>query len=144
MQFFDFSKAFDKVPHNRLCRKLHHLGISGTLLAWIINFLSGRQQQVILNGETSQLSFVTSGVPQGTVLAPLLFLCYINDITSKISSKIKLYADDVLIYRTINSKEDCRILQSDLSVLQNWALTWQMHFNPSKCELIRVITERII
>ena len=95
----DFSKAFDKVPHNHLCHKLHHLGINGyTLLAWIKHFLTIRQQQVVVNGESSSPSLVTSGVPQGTVLAPILFLCYINDITTNISSKIKLYADDVLIY----------------------------------------------
>lgn len=140
----DFSKAFDKVPHNRLCLKLHHLGINGTLLTWIKYFLTGRQQQVVVNGESSSPSLVTSGVPQGTVLAPLLFLCYINDITINISSKIKLYADDVLIYNTINSKADCRNLQNDLNTLQNWALTWQMHFNLSKCEFLRVTNRKKI
>ena len=140
----DFSKAFDKVPHVRLCHKLHHLGINGSLLTWIKHFLTNRQQQVVVNGESSSPSLVTSGVPQGTVLAPLLFLCYINDITTNIYSKIKLYADDVLIYRTINSVADCRNLQDDLNTLQDWALTWQMHFNSSKCEFIRVTNRKKI
>ena len=92
-----------------------------------------------MNGESSSPSLVTSGVPQGTLLAPLLFLCYVNDITINIFSKIiKLYADDVLIYRTINSEVDCRNLQNDLNTLQDWALTKKMHFNSSKCEFLRV------
>ena len=80
----DFAKAFDKVPHNRLCHKLSHLGISSPVLEWIKDFLAARTQQVIVSGEKSSVSNVTSGVPQGTVLAPLLFLCFINDITSSI------------------------------------------------------------
>ena len=85
----DFTKAFYKVPHNCLCNKLYHLGIKGPLLSWIGNFLAGRQQQVVINGEISPLSPVTSGVPQGTVFAPLLLLNYINDITKDISSKMQ-------------------------------------------------------
>ena len=94
----DFAKAFDKVPHVQLCHKLSHLGIDGPLLIWIENFLSGRSQQVVINGKKSSISSVFSGVPQGTVLAPLLFLCFINDIAKNISSSIRLYADDILIY----------------------------------------------
>ena len=139
-----FSEAFDKVPHNCLCHKLQHLGINGTLLTWIKHFLTNRQQQVVINGESSPPSLVTSGVPQGTVLAPLLFLCYINDITTNISSKLKLYTDDVLIYSTINSEADCRNLQNDLNTLQDWALSWQMHFNSSKCEFLRVTNRKNI
>ena len=107
----DFTKAFDKVPHGHLCHKLYHFGINRSLLSWIKCFLTDRQQQVIINGEISSLTSVTSDVPQGTVLAPLLFLCYINDITKDISSSIKLYANDVLIYNIINSKEDCKIAE---------------------------------
>ena len=140
----DFTKAFDKVPHGRLCHKLYHLGINGPLLTWIECFLTNRQQQVIVNGETSSPSLVTSGVPQGTVLAPLLFLCYINDITKNINSTIKLYADDVLIYTTINSESDCKNLQKDLDTLQAWASTWQMCFNPTKCEFLRVTNKKNI
>ena len=98
----------------RSSHKLYYLAINGSLLSWIKCFLTDRQQQVIVNGEISSLPSVTSGVPQRTVLAPLLFLCYINDITKDISSNIKLYADDVLIYNIINSEEDCVKLQKDL------------------------------
>ena len=111
---------------------------------WIKCFLTDRQQQVIVNGEISSLASVTSGAPQGTVLTPLLFLCYINDITKDISSNIKLYADDVLIYNIINSKEDCVKLQKDLDILNDWAMTWKMFFNPTKCEFLRVMNEKNI
>jgi len=140
----DFAKAFDKVPHVRLCHKLSYLGINGTLLEWIKSFLTDRTQQVIVNGEKSSRSKVSSGVPQGTVLAPLLFLCFINDIVKNISSSIKLYADDVLIYRRINSDEDCKLLQRDLIILENWAHKWNMCFSPSKCEFLRITNNKDI
>jgi len=120
----DFSKAFDKIPHRiHLCHKLSHFGINGALLEWIKSFLNDRSQQVIVNEEKSSTSKVTSGVLQGTVLAPLLFLCF---ITKDLSSSIKLYADDVLIYRCINSDDDCRILQRDL--LYPWKLGTQVEY----------------
>ena len=134
----DFTKAFDKVSHKRLCSKLAYYGIRGALLTWINNFLTGRTQRVTVNGCISDDTRVTSGVPQGTVLAPLLFLVYINDLPKNIVSSVKLYADDVLIYRTINSEQDHMILQQDLNMLQEWADTWLMTFNPTKCEFIRV------
>ena len=134
----DFTKAFDKVSHKRLCSKLAHYGIRGALLTWINDFLTGRTQRVTVNGCISDDTRVTSGVPQGTVLAPLLFLVYINDLPKNIVSSVKLYADDVLIYRTINSEQDHMILQQDLNMLQKWADTWLMTFNPTKCEFIRV------
>ena len=140
----DFTKAFDKVPHGCLCYKLYHLGINGCLLSWIKCFLTDRQQQVIINGEISSLTSVTSSVPQGTVLAPLLFLCYINDITKDISSSIKLYVDDVLIYNIIKSEEDCVKLQNDLNILNEWAMTWKMFFNPTKWEFLRVTNKKNI
>ena len=140
----DFTKAFDKVPHGRLCHKLYHLGINGSLLSWIKCFLTDRQQQVIINGEISFLTSVTSGVPQGTVLAPLLFLYYINDITKDVSSSIKLHADDVLIYNIIKTEEDCEKLQNDLNILNEWAMTWKMFFNPTKCEFLRVTNKKNI
>ena len=80
-----------------------------------------------------------SGVPQGTVVAPLLFLCYINDLPENVSSKVRLYADDVLIYNTIHSKEYCLMVQEYLNSLQLWANNWQMMFNADKCELLRVV-----
>ena len=109
---------------------------------WIKCFLTDRQQQVIINGDINSLTSVTSGIPQGTVLTPLLFLCYINDITKDISPSIKLYADDVLIYNIINSEEDCVKLQNDLNILNEWAMTWKMFFNPTKCEFLRVTNKK--
>ena len=106
--------------------------------------MADRYQQVTINGEKSSPALVTSGVPQGTVLAPLLFLCYINNITQDVSCKIKLYADDVLIYNTIASEVDCRNLQRDLNLLQDWAMTWKMCFNPSKCEFLRLTNKKNI
>ena len=102
----DFSKAFDKVPHHRLSSKLHHYGVRGQTLAWIQSFLSDRCQQVVVDGEKSTAAPVTSGVPQGTVLGPLLFLVYINDLPSKVQSTTRLFADDCLMYRVIKSKDD--------------------------------------
>ena len=134
----DFSKAFDKVPHERLLLKLHHVGVRGLLLAWIRDFLTGRTQQVTLEGEVSSTSSVTSGVPQGTVLGPLLFLVFINDMPDVVRSNIRLFADDALLYRSIHSPDDVTTLQNDLVQLELWESTWQMAFNPDKCEVLRV------
>ena len=136
--FLDFSKAFDKVAHKKLCHKLSLYGIRGQTLGWIKDFLSNRTQKVLVNGEISDPVDVISGVPQGTVLGPLLFLCYINDLPSVVKSKIRMYADDTLIYNTINNINDCFQLQRDISELEKWAKTWQMEFNPSKCEFLKI------
>ena len=97
----DFSKAFDVVPHQRLLHKLDHYGIWGTTLNWIQNFLTNRTQKVVVDGSSSESARVMSGVPQGTVLGPLLFLTYINDLPSKVSSQVRLFSDDCLLYRPI-------------------------------------------
>ena len=139
--FLDFSKAFDKVSHH-LFYKLYHYGIRGDILDWIKNFVSNRSQCVIVDGQQSNFSGVSSGVPQGTVLAPLLFLCFINDLPTRIASKIKLYADDVLLYATIHSQEDCHSLQKDLDTLDQWAINWKMSFNLQKCEFLRITNKK--
>ena len=100
----DFKKASDKVSHYCLCYKLSHYGIRGNTLRWIQDFLANRTQQVVINGHGSSRSYVTSGVPQGSVLGPLLF---INDLPKEVKSTLKLYADDVLFYRIIRSIYDC-------------------------------------
>ena len=140
----DFSKAFDKVSHRRLAIKLNHYGVRGNTLAWIQDFLSCRTQQVVVDGEKSAPAPVTSGVPQGTVLGPLLFLVYINDLPSRVNSTARLFADDCLLYRVIKSTDDHQILQQDLDHLQQWENEWQMSFNPEKCEVIRITNKRRI
>ena len=115
----DFSKAFDVVPHQRLLHKLDHYGIRGTALNWIQNFLTNRTQKVVVDGSSSESARVKSGVPQGTVLRPLLFLTYINDLPSTVSSQVLLFADDCLLYCPIKCRADQEKLQRDLSALQD-------------------------
>lgn len=134
----DFSKAFDKVPHKRLQEKMSHYGINSNINTWIMNFLSNRQQAVLLEGAKSSYEPVTSGVPQGTVLGPILFLIYINDLSDNIKSKVRLFADDAVLYRNIREANDTLRLQEDLNTLCKWEEQWQMHFNPSKCVVLRV------
>ena len=129
----DFAKAFDKVPHKRLLSKLTSYGITGNTHNWITSFLSNHKQRVSVNGALSDITYVTSGVPQGSVLGPILFLLYINDINENVQSSIRLFADDSIIYRKINSNIDHQILQTDLAELEKWSDKWQMQFNFSKC-----------
>ena len=141
MAILDFSKAFDKVPHQRLLAKLAAYGIDGNIHMWFTSFLSNRIQRVVCDGEVSEAKHVLSGVPQGTVFGPLLFLLYVNDITSSINSSIRLFADDCLLYRKTNTQNDQQILQNDLNKLELWQNKWQMNFNPSKC-FIQTITPK--
>lgn len=136
----DFAKAFDKVPHPHLLRKLEYYGLSGSLLMWIRNFLHDRTQRVVIDGESSNVAPVTSGVPQGSVLGPLLFLVYINDLPSCVSdgTKVKLFADDTMVYRVINSHVDAVQLQQDLDALQEWERKWLMTFHPGKCQVLHI------
>lgn len=139
---FDFSKAFDVVPHQRLLCKLNHLGIDRQLIKWISAFLTNRKQRVLINGTASTWEPVLSGVPQGTVLGPLLFLIYINDITSNIQSDIRLFADDCVLYRQINNSTDREILQKDINTLFSWSQTWKMQFNANKCFVLPITRKR--
>ena len=129
----DFQKAFDTVPHKRLLHKLKSYGIEGQTLKWISLWLTNRLQRVTVDGATSTWVQVKSGVPQGTVLGPLLFLVYINDIGNNISSTLRLFADDCLLYRVIDSLEDVYLLQQDLNLIANWCQCWQMRLNINKC-----------
>ena len=140
----DFSKAFDKVPHERLAAKLHHYGIRGNTLAWIKSFLANRDRQVILDGAKSSSAPVSSGVPQGTVIGPLLFLVYINDLLSNVNTTGRLFADDCLLYRTIKTTDDAVSLQNNIDTLQQWEKDWLMSFNPDKCEVIRITKRKKI
>ena len=134
----DFSKAFDKVNHEKLIFKLHSYGIRGQTLSWIKAFLNGRSQTVVLEGDCSEEVPVTSGVPQGSVLGPILFLAYINDLPDHIKSQVRLFADDTAAYLAIAKLSDSEQLQADLNILQKWELRWDMQFNPSKCQVIRI------
>lgn len=133
--FLDFEKAFDKVPHKRLFRKLACLNLNPLVLDWLKSFLTNRNQFVLTNNFSSPMSPVVSGVPQGTVLGPLLFLIYINDLPSNILSNVRLFADCV-IYRPINSDHDVDILQSDLTLITEWCEKWLMTINVKKTSLI--------
>ena len=132
----DFSKAFDTVPHDKLLHKLENYGIRGPLLSWIRSFLCTRLMSVVVEGETSRETTVDSGVPQGTVLGPILFLCHINDLPESVSSQVRLFADDCLLYRPIRSLKDQITLQKDLLHLETWASNWGMRFNAKKCYLL--------
>lgn len=134
----DFSKAFDKVPHRRLMKKLCHYGIRGNAHRWITSFLHGRSQRVVVDGNASQPAPVLSGVPQGTVLGPILFLIYINDLPSNLQSDCRLFADDCILFRPILSKSDSDILQRDQDRLADWEDTWLMSFNPDKCNSMTI------
>ena len=138
----DFSKAFDKVDHKRLLLKLHRFGINNDVITWIGSFLSNRTQRVVLEGEESDICPVMSGVPQGSVLGPCLFLLYINDMLDMIESNIRLFADGTIMYLTVSNQADCQALQSDLSKLETWESEWLMAFNPDKCEVIRITNKK--
>ena len=136
--FLDFSKAFDKVSHHLLLLKLRYYGINGPLIKWITSFLTNRTQQVICDGSISKLANVTSGVPQGSVLGPLFFLLFINDLPESVHSSCRLFADDCLLYRQIHTTHDADVLQQDLLTLEQWADRWLMKFNPIKCVVLKV------
>ena len=117
----DFSKAFDSVPHERLLVKLDYYGIRGQILMWTEAFLSDRPQNVSVNGILSLSRPVVSGVPQGSVLGPVLFLLFINDISSSVQSHLRLFADGCVLYREVAVLQDCQALQQDLDSLLLWS-----------------------
>ena len=139
----DFEKAFDTPPHELLKSKLFGYGIGGKTLKWIDSFLCFRQQRVVVNGVKSDWAPVLSGVPQGTVLGPLLFSLYINDISSDIESEIRLFADDCVCYREIKDEKDTMKLQRDIDRLSSWARKWGMRFQPVKCNMMQLTRKRI-
>ena len=134
MAILDFSKAFDTVPHDHLLGKMEFYGIQGPLLKWTASFLKTRSQSVLVEGKYSKPAKVLSGVPQGTVLGPLLFLIHINDLPSVVTSQVRLFADDCLMYRPVHSLAD----QLALLALERWGDAWGMRFNAAKCEIMQV------
>ena len=141
--FLDFTRAFDIVPHTRLLLKLKALGITGELLQWIQSFLTTRFQRVVVNGHHSEWLSVSSGVPQGSILGPLLFILYVNDVNSVVMhSSLKMFADDLTLYQEVASVEDCQKLQQDLSNVYEWSLRWLLRLHPKKCEAINITNKR--
>ena len=129
--FLDISKAFDKVWHEGLLYKIKSMGISGEFFNLLENYLSGRLQRVVLNGKTSSWKPVLAGVPQGSILGPLLFLIYINDLPNELKSNAKLFADDTSLFTIVNDKnESANILNNDLLLISEWGYKWKMLFNP--------------
>ena len=132
--YLDYAKAFDTVPHRRLMNKVHAYGIRGNLHRWIKQFLENRQQKVSVRGTDSEWADVLSGVPQGSVLGPLLFVLFINDLPDIINSDISMFADDTKIYNNIKDDTDKWELQEDLNNLHSWSEKWLLRFNAKKCK----------
>jgi hypothetical protein len=143
--YFDFSKAFDSVNHDIILQKLkYNFGINGFLLKFFVEYLRDRLQKVVVGGVVSGSQKVLSGVPQGSILGPLLFILFINDIGDDLSegSTISLYADDTKLTREINYDSDHILLQKDITMLHNWAITNKMRFHPDKCKALTVSLQR--
>ena len=138
-RFADCPLIHCEVAHRRLLYKLDYYGIRGSTHKWITSWLSERFQKVVLDGQATDPVPVLSGVPQGSVLGPVLFLIFINDFPENIRSSVRLFADDCVLYRNIKSPMDCQILQDDLNSLAQWETDWQMKFNIAKCHSMRVI-----
>ena len=138
--YLDFAKAFDKVPHSRLLQKFRAHGVDGNILSWIGAWLADRRQRTVLNGEASEWGLVGSGVPQGSVLGPLAFVVFINDLdecTVNIS-KVNKFADDTKVGNVIKDQLDVANLQQCLDKLVDWADTWGMKFNTGKCKVMHL------
>lgn len=133
--YLDFKKAFDSVPHERLILQLNSYGVSGNILKWIRSFVSGRTQRFKIGNNLSSKKNVISGIPQGSILGPVLFTVYINDLPEVVNSTCKVFADDTKLY---SSAKNYNIIQSDLDKLHDWSTTWQLHFNTDKCKVLHI------
>ena len=136
--YMDFQKAFDTVPHRRLLLKISAHGITGRLLGWTEAFLRGRRQRVSINVSMSQERNVTSGIPQGSVLGPLLFVIFINDLPAGLNSSVKMFADDTKVYTRSDQDKATDRLQEDLNKLESWSSKWLLKFHPQKCSVIKL------
>ena len=140
--FCDISKAFDRVWHRGLLFKLRRMGLSGSLLSWFASYLDNRKQRVAVEGSLSDILGVNAGVPQGSILGPLLFLIYINDIVDEIGSCIRLFADDTSLYMIVEDPGSVAdLMNTDLSKIHSWANQWLVKFNPNKTEEL-IITKK--
>ena len=131
--YLDFRKAFDQVPHLRLLKKLEAYGITGFLLKWVTSFLQDRQQWVRVGNSVSPGTGVLSGIPQGSILGPVLFTIFINDLPNCVQSYCRIFADDTKVY---NSSKNSDKLQQDVYDLQKWSQKWCLFFNSSKCKVL--------
>ncbi len=136
--YFDFAKAFDTVPHAHLISKLHMYNISPIVIDWVKAFLADRTQQVTVFSNCSRPRKVCSGVPQGSVLGPILFVMYINDLPDGLHSNCYMFADDTKLFREVTSPTDCQLLQNDIGLIDKWSKAWHLSFNPSKCSVFPV------
>ena len=134
--YMDFKKAFDSVPHQRLLKKIKAHGIGGKLYSWIEVWLCNRKQRVVLKGETAEWENVKSGVPQGSVLGPLLFIIFINDIETDVISMLSKFADDCKLAREVATEDNVNEVQEDVNTLGRWSDKWQMKFHPKKCKIL--------
>ena len=133
VNYLDCRKVFDTVPHGRLLKMLEAYGMRGKIMGWIRAFLTGREQYAEIRGSRSSKLRVMSGVLQGSVLGPVLFLVYINDLVNQLECPVLLFADDAKIYKEIISAESHQAMQRDLVKLEEWSLKWLLKFNPDKC-----------
>ena len=132
--YLDFAKAFDKVPHRRLLKKLSGYGIKGKIYTWIKEFLSNRKQRVAISGVFSEWKHVTCGIPQGSVLGPILFLIFINDMPEVLNCCAKFFADDAKVYSPIKAENDRIRLQVGVNNAEEWAKVWNTFFHARKCK----------
>ena len=138
-----FKKAFDSVPHKRLIGILRQYGVIGRTLNWLTDFLSGRQQRVVINDSRSSWQPVKSEIPQGSLLCSVLFLIYINTMPDKVASKIYLFADDAKLYRQIEDKSDVTRIHEDLQSLEIWSGKSPLSFNIDKCVHMTIGTKKL-
>ena len=136
--YLDISKAFDRVNHDILLQKIQSYGCVGKLLEWLHDYLRDRSAKVRVDGILSRELFMTSGVPQGSVLGPILFLIYINDLPKLLNCKVLIFADDIKIWTTICCIDDCLRLQKDLTTLHAWSIRNKLPFNFSKCKMLQI------
>ena len=136
--YLDLQKAFDKVPHDKLMKKVREIGIDGEIADWIENWLTNRVQRVVVGGVHSDWKEVSSGVPQGSILGPVLFSIFINDLDSNLINEVLKFADDTKVWGRVDSVEDVSKMQEDLNRLGLWSEKNLMPFNVSKCRVMHL------
>lgn len=140
--YLDFRKAFDSVPHRRLLKEVNAYGISSPVLNWLGNFLNGRKQRVVIDGQRSEWNPDLSKIPQGSILGPILFIIFVNDIQDVVRCLFKMFADDCKIYNNILSATDQQQLQEDIDCLCQWIKDWLLKFNIKKCKFVSFGNEK--